>query len=73
MKENELKTVGAFYSRTSAQLAQGRLRNNDIESAIFGGDSSYPSLTFTDQVLLKVHPEDYEEAKTILAASESAE
>lgn len=73
MKDGELKTVGTYYNAASAQLAQGLLKNHGIISAVFGDVSSYPNLTFADQVKLKVNEEDYEEAKKILAASDKAE
>ena len=50
------------------------LRSNGIEAGIFGQDSSYPCLNAVyDRVELKVKPEDYESARNLLAANESAE
>ena len=50
------------------------LRSNGIEAEIFGQDSSYPCLNVVyDRVELKVKPEDYESARNLLAANESAE
>ena len=57
-----------------AEIAAGMLRSNGIEAGIFGQDSSYPCLNAVyDRVELKVKPEDYESARNLLAANESAE
>jgi len=72
MKE-EFKTVAKFRDAMSAHIAAGMLNENGIPAAVFGENSSYPNLNFTDQVEVKVNAEDYEAAKTLLEANNSAE
>ena len=71
---DELKTVARFSDIMGAEIAAGMLRSNGIEAEMFGQDSSYPCLNVVyDRVELKVKPEDYESARNLLAANESAE
>jgi hypothetical protein len=67
------KTVAEFTERTSADICAALLRDNGIPAGVFGADSSYPSLGYVKAIEVKVNENDYEEAKRILAASESAE
>ena len=74
MKDGELKTVGKYLDPMSAHIAEGMLRENGIPAMVFGEVSSYPSMNFnSDPVELKVNAEDYEDAMTLLAATQSAE
>lgn len=67
----ELKTVARFYDPTLAHLAKARLSDNGIESAVFGEDSAYPSVNSVEaKIELKVNPEDYDQASSILEASD---
>ena len=71
---DELKTVARFSDIMGAEIAAGMLRSNGIEAGIFGQGSSYPCRNaVNDSVELKVKPEDYESARNLLAANESAE
>jgi hypothetical protein len=72
MKE-EFKTVAKFRDAMSARILAGMLNENGITAAVFGENSSYPSLNFTDQVEVKVNAEDYEAAKTLMEADNKAE
>ncbi|MCI1639936.1 MAG: DUF2007 domain-containing protein [Bacteroidales bacterium] len=73
MKEKELMIVGRYYNAASAHIAAGMLMENGIKAAVFGDVSSYPNLSFTDSVVVKVNAEDYEAAKNLLEASDKAE
>jgi len=72
MKE-EFKTVAKFRDPMSAHILAGMLNENGITAAVFGENSSYPNLNFTDQVEVKVNAEDYEAAKTLMEADNKAE
>ena len=70
----ELKTVARYSDRMSADFAAGLLNANGIPAEVFGQASAYPSINAAiDGVELKVNAEDYESAKKLLAANESAE
>lgn len=74
MKEGELKTVAMYSDPIIAHIAEGMLRENGIPAMVFGEVSSYPFLNWSpNQVELKVNAEDYDDAMTLLAASQSAE
>lgn len=75
MKEElKLMTVARYSDQMSAEIAAGMLNANGIPAEIFGQTSSYPSINAAiDGVELKVNAEDYESAKKLLAANESAE
>ncbi|MFA6593207.1 MAG: DUF2007 domain-containing protein, partial [Bacteroidales bacterium] len=63
-----------YYDAVSAHIAEGMLRENGIPAAVFGEVSSYPNLSFTDSVELKVNAADYEAAKKLLdEAADNAE
>lgn len=49
------------------------LGDHGIPAGVFGADSSYPSLGYARAIEVKVNESDYEEAKSILAATSSAE
>lgn len=73
MDEN-LKTVAKFDNPMSASIAQAKLKDNGIESAVFGESSSYPALNAVeDNIELKVNAADYSLASKILEASDKAE
>ena len=75
MKEElKLMTVARYSDQMSAEIAAGMLNANGIPAEVFGQTSSYPSINAAiDGVDLKVNAEDYESAKKLLAANESAE
>ena len=74
MEENkEFKTVARFTDPLRAGIVAGMLNENGIPAAVFGADSSYPSLSYVREVEVKVNEDDYEAAMSLLAASESAE
>ena len=74
MEENkEFKTVARFTDPLRAGIVAGMLNENGIPAAVFGADSSYPSLSYVREVEVKVNEDDYEAAMSLLAASDSAE
>lgn len=75
MKEElKLMTVARYSDQMSAEIAAGMLNANGIPAEVFGQTTSYPSINAAiDGVELKVNAEDYESAKKLLAANESAE
>ena len=75
MKEElKLMKVARYSDQMSAEIAAGMLNANGIPAEVFGQTSSYPSINAAiDGVELKVNAEDYESAKKLLAANESAE
>ena len=73
-EERKLMTVARYSDQMSAEIAAGMLNANGIPAEVFGQTSSYPSINAAiDGVELKVNAEDYESAKKLLAANESAE
>ncbi len=73
MKDQELKTVAHYTDYPCAQIAAGMLKENGIPAAVFGQNSSYVSLNYANPVEVKVRPEDYEDALSLLAAADNAE
>ena len=72
--DESLKTVAKFDDPMRASIAQTKLKDSGIESAIFGETSSYPVINAVeDNIELKVNAADYDQAVRILAASQSAE
>ncbi len=72
--EDNLKTVAKFDDAMRASIAQTKLKDSGIESAIFGESSAYPALNAVeDNIELKVNAADYDLAVKILDASSSAE
>ena len=72
--DDSLKTVAKIDDQKRASIAQTKLKDNGIESAVFGETSSYPMINAVeDNIELKVNAEDYDRALSILAASQSAE
>lgn len=70
----ELKTVATFANPMLANISRGLLESNGIRAEVFGEVSAYPSFNAAEQnIELKVNPEDYESALSILAASDKAE
>ena len=67
------KTVATFQDRVLADMAVALLVDNGVPAAVFGADSSYPSLGFARPVEVKVNESDYELAMSILAAADKAE
>ena len=74
MEDNkEFKTVAKFSDPLRAGIVAGMLNENGIPAAVFGADSSYPSLSYVREVEVKVNEADYDAAMSLIAASESAE
>ena len=69
----QFKTVAEFSDLVSAQMTVAKLGDAGIPAAVFGADSSYPCLALSRPIEVKVNASDYEEAMSILAASDSAE
>ena len=67
------KTVAAFNDKVQAEIVAALLSDNGIPAGVFGADSSYPSLGFAKPIEVKVNENDYEAARSILAAAQSAE
>lgn len=62
----DFKTVASFTEKIEAEIVAAKLRDNGIPAAVFGADSSYPSLGFARAINVKVNASDYEAAKKIL-------
>ena len=73
MGENDFKTVTTSSDPISAEIIAERLRSAGIPAAAIGGSSPLPSFGLTNPIEVKVNAEDYERAKSLLAADESAE
>lgn len=71
--EQEFKTVAKFNDPMSAHITAGMLRENGIPAEVFGENSSYTSLNYVNPVEVKVNADDYDEAMSLLAASDKAE
>ena len=67
------KTVATFQERVLADMAVALLGDNGVPAAVFGADSSYPSLGFARPIEVKVNESDYELAMSILAAGAEKE
>ncbi|MBO7397203.1 MAG: DUF2007 domain-containing protein [Bacteroidales bacterium] len=67
------KTVASFSEKLQADMCAAMLSDNGIPAAVFGADSSYPSLGYAKGIEVKVNESDYEAARTFLAAASSAE
>ncbi len=62
----KFKTVAKFNERFQAELCAAKIRDHGIPAAVFGGDSSYPSLGYAKPVEVKVNEEDYDEALKLI-------
>lgn len=62
------KTVATFNDKFQADLTAAMLRDNGIPAAVFGYDSSYPSLGWARSVEVKVNEEDYDQALSLINA-----
>jgi len=71
--EKKFKTVARFQDPLRANIVAGMLSENGIPAAVFGADSSYPSLNYIKEVEVKVNEDDYDDAMSMLAAADSAE
>lgn len=71
-REEDFKTVAEFNDALSAQITAGMLRENGIPAAVFGADSTYLSLNFTNPVQVKVNASDYEAALKLIEETEEA-
>ncbi len=67
------KTVATFQDRVLAEMTVALLGDNGVPAAVFGADSSYPSLGFARAIEVKVNESDYDLAMSILAAADKAE
>lgn len=66
----KFKTVATFNDKMAAEITAAMLRENGIPAAVFGFDSSYPSLAFAREIEVKVNEEDYEQALSLINAPE---
>ena len=55
----------------SAHILAGMLNDNGIPAAIFGENSSYVSINYVDEVLVKVNASDEEAALKLIKESSS--
>lgn len=69
-REEEFKTVAEFNDPMIAQITVGMLRENGIPAAVFGADSTYLSLNYTNPVQVKVNASDYETAMKLIEETE---
>ena len=69
-REEEFKTVAEFNDPMIAQIPVGMLRENGIPAAVFGADSTYLSLNYTNPVQVKVNASDYETALKLIEETE---
>ena len=69
----KFKTVATYNEPMMARITAAMLNDNGIPAAVFGYDSSYPSLGYARSIEVKVTENDYDEAMTLIAAAESAE
>lgn len=69
-REEEFKTVAEFNDPMIAQITVGMLRENGIPAAVFGADSTYLSLNYTNPVQVKVNASDYETALKLIEETE---
>ena len=69
----KFKTVATYNEPMMARITAAMLNDNGIPAAVFGYDSSYPSLGYARSIEVKVNENDYDEAMTLIAAAESAE
>ena len=60
------KTVATFNDKTQADIMAAMLRDNGIPAAVFGYDSSYPSLGWARSIEVKVNEEDYDQALSLI-------
>jgi hypothetical protein len=66
MTDGELKTVATFTNATLAHITAGMLNENGIPAAVFGETSSYPSLSFAQEIEVKVNAADYDAALELI-------
>ena len=69
--EEEFKTVARFRDAMSAHILAGMLNDNGIPAAVFGENSSYVSINYVDEVLVKVNASDEEAALKLIKESSS--
>lgn len=73
MDSQEFKTVATYNEPMMARITAAMLNDNGIPAAVFGYDSSLPSLGYPRGIEVKVNADDYEAAMSLIAAAESAE
>ena len=64
--DNEMETVARVRDAVSAHICARMLNENGIPAAVFGENSSYISLNYIDELEVKVNPEDYDQAVTLI-------
>lgn len=64
--EEEFKTVARFKDAMSAHILAGMLNENGIPAGVFGDNSSYVFLNYSDEVLVKVNAADEEAALKLI-------
>jgi len=74
LNSDDYVVLETFYNRIEAEMAQGILESEGIESMIMADDAggTYPMLQFIRGVKLMVAPEDKPRAQEILAAMAEA-
>lgn len=73
MDTQKYKVVATYNEPMQARIAAAMLNDNGIPAAVFGADSSYPSLGYAKGIEVKVNEDDYEAAVSLLAAADKAE
>ena len=69
--EEEFKTVDRFRGAMSASILAGMLIENGIPAGVFGDNSSYVSINYVDEVLVKVNASDEEAALKLIEEMEN--
>ena len=73
MDSQKFKTVATYNEPMLARITAAMLNDNGIPAAVFGYDSTIPSLGYPNGIEVKVNEDDYEAAMSLIAAAESAE
>ena len=71
--EEEFKTVARFKDAMSARILAGMLNENGIPAGVFGDNSSYVFLNYSDEGLVKVNAADEEAALKLIEENYSEE
>ena len=69
----QFKTVARFNDRLQADFCVALLGDHGIPAGVFGADSAQPFVNLGIAIEVKVNADDYDEAMSILAASDKAE
>ena len=65
-------TVATFREPMGAHILAGMLNDNGIPAAVFGENSSYIALNFTDTIQVKVNAGDYDMAMKLIGENGEA-